>query len=304
MIGAKAVTATDGVPDRPMAAFLDPGLDFTTDTLTPAEAERYLAWCARVHGEGNLDLVPFAEFFVECDPAGLKYLRRHTATIRLPISAAVLMWTHTYCVLGSAKGVLYEVIAARELGASPDDIIQVIRCAGWVAGPYALNAAGESVLPYLRAWRVAGVAPSRLEWPDDWKADPDAFRTGIDHAADDLLPGEFEKIENWYDRVHGSLPPELRLAAETNPRAFKMSRVRFERIADAGIPAQLFPLLMLHTAVMQDRPTEALRAARLAAHLGVDLNTLAQVVHWAAALGGEPALERGMRAVDEVQRAR
>jgi hypothetical protein len=282
---------------EPMAAFLDPGFDFTTDDVSPEEASRYLAWCARIHGEGNLDLVPFAEFYVECDPAGLKYLRRHTATIGLPIGAAVLMWAHTYCVLGSAKGTLYEVIAARELGASLTDVVEVIRCAGYVAGPFALNAAGELTLPYLRSWSAADTGESALEWPASWSADAHAFETGIDHRVDALQDGEFDLIAEWYRKTYGEVPADLRMAAAAHPAAFKMARVRFERVAHSGLPAQLFPLLMLHTAVVQDRPLAARRAAQLAHSLGVDGDSLGRVVHWASVLGGESTLERGMQAL-------
>jgi hypothetical protein len=282
-----------------MAGFLDPGLDYATEDLSAEEADRYLAWCARVHGEGDLELVPFAEFFVECDPAGLKYLRRHTAKIGLPIAAAVLMWAHTYCALGSAKGTLYEVIAARELGVTRAQIIDVIRCAGFVAGPYALNAAGELTLPYLRAWPREEKPAARPEWPTTWDPDPDAYAAGIDHSNDDLQPGEYERIADWYAATYGEVPPGIRLAAETNPSAFKLARVRFERIAQSTLPAQLFPLLMVHTGLVQDRPLATRRAVQHAHSLGVSQDVLSRVVHWAAVLGGESTLERGMQILSD-----
>lgn len=281
-----------GEPAVDMAAFLDPGLDFAEESLSPDEAERYLAWCARVHGEGNLDLVPFAEFFVECDPAGLKYLRRHTAQIGLPIGAAVLMWAHTYCVLGSPKGVLYEVIAARELGITRAEMVDVLRCAGYVAGPYALNAAGELTLPYLRRWPVSETPTGDPGWPSGWASDPEAFSAGIDHSTDDLTDLEMARIVEWHESTHGAMPASLRLAAETNPRAFKLARVRFERIPRSSLPAQLFPLLLLHTALVQDRRVEARRALQLALAVGVERTLVLKVAHWAAVLGGESALER------------
>jgi hypothetical protein len=113
-----------------MSSFLDPGFDFGREDLDPEEAARYLEWCKRIHGEGDLDLVPFAEFFVEFDPKGLKRLRRHTGNLSLPAPAAVLMWAHTYCVLGFEKGVLYEAIASKELGVSRAEIVDVLSVAG------------------------------------------------------------------------------------------------------------------------------------------------------------------------------
>lgn len=284
-----------------MAAFLDPGLDFGDEELSPEEAARYLAWCARVHGEGNLDLVPFAEFFVECDPKGLKYLRRHTAQIGLPIGAAVLMWAHTYCVLGSPKGVLYEVIAARELGVDRAQMIDVLRCAGYVAGPYALNAAGELALPYLRAWPPSEASSADPGWPSDWAPDPEAFSAGIDHSSDELTDLEMSRIVDWHEATHGAMPASLRLAAESNPAAFKLARIRFEQIPRSSLPAQLFPLLLLHTALVQDRVVDARRASQLALALGVQWDLLLKVAHWAAVLGGEVALERALQVFAEFE---
>jgi hypothetical protein len=281
-----------------MAAFLDPGLDYSSETLASDEAERYLAWCRTVHGEGNLDLVPFAEFFVEFDPAGLKYLRRQTAQIRLPVGPAVLMWAHTYCVLGSSKGTLYEVIAARELGASRTQVVDVIRCAGYLAGPFALNAAGELTLDYLRAWPESH--QGGLSWPAEWFVNPEALASGIDHRVDELQPGEFDLIATWYRRTYGDVPPGLVAAAEFNPAAFKLARVRFERLGHASLPVQLIPLLMLHTAVVQGRRLAVRRAAQLALAVGIDRRMLADVVHWGAVLGGEAILEMAMEAVSSV----
>jgi hypothetical protein len=284
-----------------MAAFLDPGLDLAEEALSPEEAKRYLAWCARVHGEGNLDLVPFAEFFVECDPGGLKYLRRHTAQIGLPIEAAVLMWAHTYCVLGSSKGVLYEVIAARELGIDRSQMIDVLRCAGYVAGPYALNAAGELTLPYLRSWPTSEKSSADPVWPSGWAPDPDAFSAGIDHATDNLTDLELTRIVEWHESTYGEMPASLRLAAESNRAAYKLARIRFERIACSSLPAQLFPLLLLHSAVVRDRAVEAKRALQLALSVGVEWAVLLKVAHWAAVLGGEVALERALQVFVEVE---
>lgn len=275
------------LPD--MADFLDPGLDLTASELSPDEAQRYLEWCRRIHGYGNLDLVPFAEFFVECDPHGLKRLRRHTATLQLPVAAAVLMWAHTYCVMGFDKGVIYEAIAARELGVSKDELVDVLRVAGYHGGPLALNAAGELTLPYLRDWDVADDAPTR--WPDGWKIDPQALRSGIDHTADDLLEGELEAVASWYQDVHGGLPRSLRSAADTNPKAFKMNRVRFECTAGEHIPVQLVALLSLHTAAVCRWGSSIRRAAELARFLNVDDAAISTTIHWACVVGGEWALE-------------
>lgn len=275
-----------------MSEFLDPGLDYSTDELTEAEAAGYLNWCRRVHGEGDLELVPFAEFFVEYDPKGLKQLRRHTGALSLPIEAAVLMWTHTYCVQGFAKGVLYEVIAARELGVSKQEVVQVLRCAGYFGGPLALNAAGELTLPYLREWQ-AGNEEETVTWPPEWVVEDDPFASGIDHSITELLPGEFEKIRDWSESVYGEMPESWTLAAKYNPAGFKMSHVRFEGLTGNVLPPQLVALLALHTSSQMRWSTGVSRALALARFTGVDLETTAGVLHWSAAVGGEWLLDDG-----------
>jgi hypothetical protein len=281
-----------------MAQFLDPGLDFGREDLSPDEATRYLDWCRRVHGEGNLDLVPFAEFFAELDGAGLKRLRRHTAQLALPTAAAVLMWTHTYCVQGFAKGVLYEVIAARELGISRAALVEVLKIAGYFGGPRALNAAGELTLPYLRRWEESETAD--MMWPAGWTIDPDAFRTGIDHSTAELTSNELELIERWYVRVHGSMPESMHLAAQANPGAFKMNRVRFERLPGVAIPAQLVPLLGLHTAAANGWTSGIRRSFELARFVGVDQSAALTTLHWATVVGGEWLLSDAFEALADV----
>ncbi len=286
-----------------MAAFLDPGFDFSSSELTEGEASRYLAWCARVHGEGNLDLVPFAEFFVEYDPQGLKRLRRHTGVLQLPISAAVLMWAHTYAVMGFAKGIIYEVIAARELGVTKAEVVDVLRIAGYYGGPFALNATGELTLPYLRAWDEASDTPT--VWPAEWTLDSDALRTGIAHETDELMDGELDQVRAWYERVHGGMPRSLELAAATNPGAFKMSRVRFELLAGRHIPVELVALVSLHTAVACRWRSNLRRAVELALFLGIERDIIETTIHWGSVVGGEWALDEAFDAVaDLVNRQR
>ena len=293
--------AIDAAADTSMSAFLDPGMDFTKEDLAADEAARYLAWCKRVHGEGNLDLVPFAEFFVEFDPRGLKTLRRHTGTIRLPTAAAVLMWAHTYCVLGFEKGVLYEVIAARELGVTRDEVVEVLRVAGFLGGPFALNAAGELTHEYLRRWTTEPLAGS-VEWPPGWAADPHVLEAGIDHASTELLDGELDAISSWYERVHYGMPTALVLSARLQPSAFKMARVRFERLPGGSLPAQLLPLLLLHTAVIRGSRLSVRRAVELAFSMNVTADIVVDTIQWASVFGGpltaEEAFDAASTALD------
>jgi hypothetical protein len=105
----------------------------------------------------------------------------------------------------------------------------------------------------------------------------------------------------WHESTYGEMPASLRLAAESNRAAYKLARIRFERIACSSLPAQLFPLLLLHSAVVRDRAVEAKRALQLALSVGVEWAVLLKVAHWAAVLGGEVALERALQVFVEVE---
>lgn len=126
------------------------GLDLSTDDFTEEEKERMLKWYREVHDHGDLDLAPFSRFMLEHDPTGFKRLRRHLITLEdeldgppLPVAAGVLMFVHTYIVLGMGKGALYEIIAMRELGASRDEVMETVRLAALHGGPRGINALAE-----------------------------------------------------------------------------------------------------------------------------------------------------------------
>jgi len=214
--------------------FLGMGLDLTTDGFTAEEKERTLEWYRRVHDHGDLDLAPFSRFMLEHDPTGFKRLRRHLIALDeeldeppLPMAVGILMFVHTYIVLGMGKGALYETIAMRELGATKAEILETVRLAALHGGPRGINPFAEVADDYLRGWTEDG--ERRFAWPDGWAPDPDWFRTGIDLDADTLLPGELELIRAWYGRTLGEVPSHVDLLAREAPAAFKTQRARFER---------------------------------------------------------------------------
>src|SRR4029077_16084341 len=162
--------------------FLGIGLDLSTDAFTEEEKERTLAWYREVHDHGDLDLAPFSRFMVEYDPVGFKRLRRHLVTLQdeldgppLPVAAGVLMFVHTYIVLGMGKGALYEIIAMRELGASRAEIMETVHLAAVFGGPRGINALAEVADEYLGTWSEE--TESRVAWPEGWSPDVERFRS-------------------------------------------------------------------------------------------------------------------------------
>jgi hypothetical protein len=302
---ADARTAVDPgearVEDR---SFLDPGLDFGRDEFAPAEKAAMIAWYDEVHEWGGMRLAPFAGFWIEHDPGGFKRLKRHLLTLdeerdgaALPVAAGILMYVHTYTAIGNGKGALYEIVAARELGLTRSEVLDAVRHAALHGGPVGINPLADIAGGYFDDWEDG---PPTQAWPPGWAPDPAAFRSGIDHATDDLSARDLAAVEAWHRRMHGEVPAHVSAMARLHPRAYKTLRLRQETAAGAALPAQLFPLLALHLATVTRRPVAARRAAQEARALGVRRHQAVSTLFWAAVPGSEVALEQAWDAVAAV----
>jgi alkylhydroperoxidase/carboxymuconolactone decarboxylase family protein YurZ len=287
------------------AAFLDSGLDFSTDSFEPEEKAALLAWYRDVHDYKDLDLAPFARFVVEHDAGGFKRLRRHVMRLEdahdgvsLPTVAGVLMYVHTYVAIANGKGALYEVIAARALGASKAQALETMRLGAQYGGPAGMNPLGELALEYLDEWD--GGEASTIEWPEGWAPDPAAFRSGIDPASVELSGEELELARDWYRRMFGEVPRHVDRLAALHPTAFKTHLVRFEFAPVTALPAQIVPLFRLHLAALRQWPQAARRATQMAKSLGVRRHHVVSTLFWAAVYGGDPVLETAMTAIDDL----
>jgi hypothetical protein len=273
------------------------GLDLSTDEFTVEERERILRWYVETHGTGTLDLVKFAPFLIEHEPGSFKRYRRHVATIAqpldgvgLPQAVVGLLFLHTYTAIANERGVLYEVIAAREWGATKREVMETIGFAFLEAAPRGINAAAELSDEYLREWVDDG-RPTRIEWPAEWAADVKAFQSGIDVNTDDLAPAELDAIVAWHRKMHGSDGVNIRRLAKLHPSAFKTHRIRYERAASGSLPAQMFPLYTLHLATVKRRPAAMRSSLQMAKQLGVNRHHAVQTMWWGLLYGGETMLD-------------
>jgi alkylhydroperoxidase/carboxymuconolactone decarboxylase family protein YurZ len=284
-----------------LAGFLDTGLDLTTDGITSEERARTLAWYREHHDHGDLDLAPFARFQLEHDPTTFKRLRRHLLTLGtepsppLPIAAAVLLWVHTYAVLGNGKGALYEIVAARSLGATRAQTMETIAFAALNGGPLAVNALAEVAHEYLADWPDDNPAEG-VRWPDGWAPDTSRLRSGIDLGSDALGPGELELLRDWYLRTEREVPPYVELLGSLAPNALKTMRARFETAVRGALPAQLIPLFTVHLGAVRQSPLVVGRSLRLARGVGVRRGEALSALLWAAVYGGESTLEAALAA--------
>ena len=282
-------------------SYLDVGLDYSTDTLSPEEKASVLAWYRDLHDHGDLDLSPFARFGVEHDPVGFKALKRHVEALgrtALPVGPMVLLWVHTYAALGNGKGALYEIVAARALGASRAEVLETVHLAALVAGPLGMNPLGEIAHEYLLDWPEEDGAG--LEWPAGWAADVERFRSGIDLRADGLTGDELELLRAWNRRLYGEVPPSVEFAVRAHPDAYKTQQARLEKAVKGALPAQLIPLLSLHHAAIRLAPIPIRRSLQLARSLGVDRSHVESTLFWAAVYGGDVVFEAALDAGGDV----
>lgn len=287
--------------------FLGAGTDFATDTFTPDEKERTLAWYREHHDVGDLDLSPFARFSIEHDPAWFKRLRRHifafdaaTDEPPLPLPAGVLMYVHTYFVLGMGKGALYETVTMRNLGATRAEVLEALAWGAYHGGPRGINAFAEVGDEYLRAWDEPPGTATRLGWPEGWVPDVDRFRSGIDLSSDELLPGELDLIRSWYQSTYGEVPAHVEYLGATTPAALKTHRARYETTVRGALPAQMIPLLALHLHALTMTPKPLRRALQLAHAVGVSRREAVTALLWAAVYGGDAVLETAFDAAGDV----
>jgi alkylhydroperoxidase/carboxymuconolactone decarboxylase family protein YurZ len=286
-------------------SFLDTGLDFSADEFGADEKARLLAWYEEVHNYRDYDLAAFARFMIEHDPGGFKRLKRHIMTLEkevdgasLPLAAGILMWVYTYTAIANGKGAFYEMIAVRALGASKAEVLETLRLAALLAGPAGMNPLGELATEYLTEW--VDEPGTRLKWPSGWKADINAFRSGIDLSSDELTADEVSLLIDWNQRTYGEVPSHVSLLSRLHPSAYKTQRVRFERAYAGVLPAQLVPLLTLHLAVVRMWPGAIRRSVQMAKRLGVRRHQVVTTLFWAAVYGGDLALENASAAAQDL----
>jgi hypothetical protein len=259
----------------PKAFFANDGIDWrNTDSFSPSEKKALIDWYLETHGDGDLSLVRFAPFLMDNMPTAFKLSRRHLTAIaqtpgggNLPGLVTVLSYLNTYATVGYAGGAFYEIIGARSQGASKQLVLDVLNHAYLTSGPMGMNAVAELSTDYLANWKTD--KEKAIAWPNGWAADPGAFRSGIDLSTTTLTAKEIQAISDWHLRSFGEVPRHVTLFAKLNPEAFKIQRIRYEKAVGSAMPAQLAPLMSLHTACFRMQPAIIRRSLHHARKLGV-----------------------------------
>lgn len=286
---------------RPFALDLDWS---RLDSLSDDERRQFSEWYAKYHGQGTLDLVKFMPFWAEYRPGALKRYRRYlesvaTAPTGLPLGAYPLLWLHCYSALGSERGTLYQVIFAKEAGASREEVLDTLNLAFLQAGPLWMSATASGVDEYMARWTKEPDQPGGSRWPEGWTADPDAFASGLDFSSPDLAPQELEKLEAWHMRVHGHVPRYVRFMGKHSPVQLKLFRSRYES-AVRTLPKQMVPLLVLHLSAIIGRQDGMRRAALEARAFGVTKPQVMQTLGWTVLYNGLAGLDAVAEALEDI----
>jgi hypothetical protein len=220
------VTATGSGAD-----FMEILLDFGSEAFSQEERDKLLGWYQTEHGLEDLSLVSYMALLIDHLPGHYKRMRQHaqaTMVERDGASLLLLFDVHAYTAIGFDKGVLYEIMSARHMGAPKQLVLDVLGHAYLSAGPRGMNAVSALSDSYLQTWVEQPDLPP-LEWPEGWRPDPEAFRSGIDYSTPDLTAEEIQQISVRHQRMHGTVPGHVELFGRLHPRAYKLQRIRYEK---------------------------------------------------------------------------
>jgi hypothetical protein len=261
----------------------EPGFDTQLDLSDPdhfseAEAAALLEWYESSHADGEPGLTDFVGFLIAVRPRALKLYRAYAQALHahggVPQLAVALWFLRYYMTLGNDKGVLYEVVAARQWGATKAEVIDTIESGFLISGPFGANAAAHS-LAYLQDWPDDEPRKLADPWPASW--------------LDREIP---DGTESASDRFLGRLAPDV-LAAWTARHAPLTGR-------RPALPAPMFPMMDLHHAVADGRPAEAADAAMAGLAVGLSVPELTEVVGFGGLYAAPARLAAVVEALEPV----
>jgi hypothetical protein len=237
------------------------------DSIDQTERDRF----TRFYEEHKGATLPGHDFWLEHDPGALKRYRKYAIEMNTPANrafpqVAVLSWLHFYAVIGFEDGISYQIRNAQVRGgAQKSDILATLHTAFLHSGPmgtrYVASASDRILSDYED--------PEPVPWPTGWIAAPEAFHSGLDYNRPGLDRAETDKLFDWYRTTCGEVPASVRFLARHNPDALKAYRMRYEHAASAGLPNQMFALMLLQWQVTRGTPEGMREGFALARGLGV-----------------------------------
>lgn len=228
------------------------GLDLTNVNQT-TDREKAEFWADRmIRRSGKLayPLTAYA-FLLENRPDMLKYHMRQMqflhavpANGEIAMSVTTLTMLHWYACNRVPGGVLHEVMACQESGASKAQVNEIFGLAFMHSGPSGFHEVYKQAFDYMNSYRES---TNSLVWPKGWEPDPAAFHSGIDFDNPEFTAAEQQLLEDWYVRTIGHVPESIALLMKFNPSFVKQHRGKFEgALATGALPKQIVPYILIH----------------------------------------------------------
>jgi hypothetical protein len=260
------------------------GLDFSN--LTSISEEEIQAFRQSYLTEDGNRQSGF-DFLIDNNPAALKTYRYFVTSIQAPFrdpryQAAIFGGIAQYGLMDFEEGIRYSISPALRAGFTRDQIGEGLALSFMVGGTRTLVTVARALKDY--DWPAK--AEDALPWPEGWVADPAAFASGVDFGTVDVLPGEVEKIIQWYERTINWVPTWVRYFARHNPAALKGWRYRYEN-ALVTLPRQVLPLSFLFAGAALEHKELTKENFLLARAWGVPVEQILQTIEIATVYGTE-----------------
>jgi hypothetical protein len=291
-------TITDQSPDK-RAPVIENGLILSNPDFTSSEEVEQFT---RTHAGGRWpDGFPTNLLFWSFRPDVVKRFRllmREYMKVRF---APTLRLLHYYAVSGFSDGVLYEIKGSATAGHTRAEVIDTLAIAYQHAAAKNLHNVAADARDALRKYQE----PERpyAKWPEGWKVDDEAFKSGLDFSNSELTPQECELLDAWYMRYLGEIPGHVRLLGEYAPSVLKAHRNRFEHAIRGGLPKQCVPMFQLEMNINRLSEDGVRESLLLARGFGMKRSQVVYIITEALVWGGEASISLVQRAGGEILRS-
>jgi hypothetical protein len=227
------------------------------------------------------------DFLIDNNPAALKTYRYYVTSIQAPFrdpryQAGIFGGIAQYGLMDFEEGIRYSISPALRAGFTREQIGEGLALSFMLGGTRTLVTVARALKDYDWPEKVEDAVP----WPEGWVADPAAFASGVDFGTIEVLPGEVEKIIQWYERTINWVPTWVRYFARHNPGALKGWRYRYEN-AIVTLPKQVLPVSFLFAGAALEQKELTRENFLLARAWGVPVEQILQTVEIATVYGTE-----------------
>jgi hypothetical protein len=266
------------------------------DITTDEEIAQFREFYAYAKKEQNKSY----EFWLEFRPDVLKRHKLRTATRTVgpqyPIPALAAL--HQYVISAFSDGIGYEIELARTMGARRGDVLDTISVAfihSGHPGMYEATTHADALRGYVE------LTDTDIElFPPNWSFDPGAFDSGMDYSVKEASPEDLRRLTDWYERVPGEVPKNVRFLADNRPDLLKAYRNRYEHAIRESLPAQMLPFLMLHYNAVRGFKDGIRENALLGKALGMTRQQLLNAICLAELHGGAEVFDIVTEAAGDV----